>query len=203
MESNSKEIIRRSMIDSCITYIIVAYNEIIATGMLVRKKPLEDIRRNQIYNFMIKNKRKYRFSNTITTESGSIDEETLKTIGRIDISIYNKGYEQHYISFECKRFIKGNISPKKLEKAYFIDGLSRYTEGKYSCELGYGGMIAFLEEGDLKKLNINIQNLFGKYCIGDYIDESSYYNHQYVYSTKIFDHNNNIVEIKHLIMAFS
>ena len=190
------------MIDRCVYYIITAYNDIIATGKLVGQRPLEDIRRNQIADFMIKNRRKYKFSNLITTESGSIEQETFKTKGRMDISIYSKGYEQKYISFECKRFIKNTISPKRIENAYFLDGLSRYADGKYNCEIGYGGMIAFLEEGDLNKLNKNIQKIFIKYCIDGYTDESSYYNHQYVYSTKIVNQNNSSVEIKHIVMSF-
>lgn len=197
-----KEIIRDSLIHRCIKYLIIAYNEIISSGDLVGKKPLEDVRRNQIVKFMVDNKPKYKFKNTISTEAGTIDEQTYKTVGRIDICIFSVGYEQKYISFECKRFVKGDIGKKALEEAYYSEGLSRYEDGKYLCQLGCGGMIAFLEEGKVSTLNRNIQRLLAEHSIDNYTDESILYNHQYVYSNKIHAQGKNVIEMKNIIMSF-
>lgn len=198
-------IIREIVIKKAIQACIYAYNDIIfSNDSKVGEKLLEDYRRNQIYCFIEKNKRKYDFDYIITTESGTIDSN-YKTAGRIDICVFYSPskFEQEYFSLECKRFVKDNSSFKATEEAYYHEGIQRYEIGKYKCDSKFGGMIAFCEEGCFDKLKDTISKVLKCHSLDGVYEESDDFNHKYVHSIFINDANNQKIKIISIMMNFS
>lgn len=200
---DARKELREGLFNKCIKLIVFSYNEIIKSGVMVGAKPIEDQRRNQIIDIMLKNKKTFKFMHTITSESGTVNQNTFKTKGRIDICICYGGFEQKYISFECKRITKKTMSEIKLEKSHYKEGILRYEEGKYDCDSGYAGMVSFLEEGDANIFNQNLIKVLQNHLIIKIDDESDKYSHNYIYSYPIKVPNDKNVLVKHVVMSFS
>lgn len=203
---NPKDIIRTAVVAKSVDVLINAYNDIINSknskvGMVLK----EDNRRNQIVNQIDNNRKKYRYEYTIGTESGTYNKQ-FETIGRIDICIYYnpERYVQQRLSFECKRFYSKNSGTAAIEQTYYTEGLKRYYELKYPCDTGFGGMIAFCEEGDYIKLKSNILGVLKKYATGKKInDKSKERNHNYLHTFDFFNMNGETIKIISIMMNFS
>ncbi len=202
---NPLNIIRTAVVVKSVEVLTMAYKDIINSqsaqvGMVLK----EDARRNQIVNQIDSNRKKYRYEYAIGTESGTYNEQ-FETIGRIDICIYYnpERYIQQRLSFECKRFYSKNSGTAAIEEAYYTEGLKRYYELKYPCDTGFGGMIAFCEEGDYTKLKDNILGVLTKYATGEIDDRSKESNHNYLHTFDFLNVNGETIRIISIMMNFS
>lgn len=198
-------IIRTAVVVKSVNVLTMAYKDIISSqnsqvGMVLK----EDNRRNQIVNQIDSNRKKYKYEYVMGTESGTYNEQ-FETMGRIDICIYYspERYVQQRLSFECKRFHSKNSGTAAIEEAYYTEGLKRYYELKYPCDTGFGGMIAFCEEGDYKKLKDNILGVLTKHATGEINDMSTESNHNYLHSFDFLNKDGENIRIISIMMNFS
>lgn len=185
-----------------VNLVIDSYKEILVKNAGI-KKVWEDTRRNMLCSQMRNIKGKYGITFNIVTESGVWDED-FKDKGRIDICCYLSELEDQYIAFECKRFLKNDLAPNYISREYYGEGIKRFEDNVYSKNIDFGGMIAFLEEGDYCKLNKVMNNELPQYSIGSWLEDvSTYYNHNYVYKTVHVRKENNDIKLVHILLDFS
>ena len=135
---------KSSYIENYILLVIESYQSISAESRSITKK--EEDRRTEQVEIMRCKKNEYNICFPIAYESG---EKTK----RMDICCYiDNMNEDSYICFECKRFIKSNITKSNFEKEYYGEGIKRFENNEYSRHMNEAGMIAFLETGDMGKL---------------------------------------------------
>lgn len=185
-----------------VNLVIDSYKEILVKNAGI-KKVWENKRRNILCSQMRNIKTNYGITFNIVTESGVFDEN-FNDIGRIDICCYLSELDDQYIAFECKRFLKNDLRPGYISREYYGEGIKRFEDNIYSKNIDFGGMIAFLEEGDYCKLNKVMANELPKYSVDNYIEDSStYYNHNYVYNTVHIRKDNNDIKLVHILLDFS
>jgi hypothetical protein len=200
----AKRVISKGIERKCVKLIISSYAEIRLNDKLKHQKPIEEIRRNQIVLMMIDLKQQHKFKYDITLESGTIDKETFKTLGRIDICIsHTKNYDQRTISFECKRFVKANCTCSAIEEAYYENGIMRYEVKKYPTHKGFAGMVSFFEEGDYIEFNRIIIDIIKSHSKAGSFCELSQYAHDYVYESKTSDIDGAEITLNHILFDFT
>ncbi|MCH3965732.1 MAG: hypothetical protein LKE46_16070 [Clostridium sp.] len=194
--------VKTGVITNYIKLIVYSYNEI--KNHKFSKTPIEDTRRNLLVESMSKNKSMFGIIFNISTENGTYDKETYKDTGRIDICCYISELQDKYIAFECKRFIKNNMTASHFKDQYLNEGMKRFFDNIYSENMDIGGMIAFAETGDFTKLDrllsLNLNNIA---LDGSFKDISSKYEHNKVFETKHKRINGNIITLSHIIMDFT
>lgn len=197
--------VRNAVIHKSINACILAYTDILKSRKSkVGELLTEDQRRNQLVSMIRKNSKKYEFNYIITTENGEFKSGTYNTVGRIDIGIFYKPqeYKQEYLSFECKRFIKENSGENAIDKAYYKEGIKRYETGKYLCDTGVGGVIAFCEDGNFDMLKDKIISVLKQHSISN-VEDIKQYNHNYIHSCLIKTKGNNEIKIISIMMDFA
>lgn len=202
---NPQIAIRNAVVKNTINVLILAYNDIIkSNNAQIGKKLLEDVRRNQLVDAIKNNKQKYKYDYIVSTESGEYTSD-YRTNGRIDICVYYspKQYSQEYLSFECKRFVSGNSSLSEVKKAYYDEGIHRYEIDKYHCDTGFGGMIAFCEEGNYTDLKNTIVSVLNNCSLENVEDYSCRYNHKYLHKGIVKNNKNDKINIISIIMNFA
>lgn len=185
-----------------VNLVIDSYKEILVKNAGI-KKVWENKRRNMLCSQMRNIKTNYGITFNIVTESG-VSDENFDDIGRIDICCYLSELDDQYIAFECKRFLKNDSVPSYISREYYEEGIKRFEDNIYSKNTDFGGMIAFLEEGDYCKLNKVITTELPKYSVDKNIEDiSAYYNHNYVYKTVHIRKDNNNIKLVHILLDFS
>lgn len=131
-------------IQNYILLIIKSYQSISTESRSIRKK--EEDRRTELVEIMRSKKAEFYIRNIIAYETGEKNK-------RMDICCYlNNMNEDMYLCFECKRFIKSNITKSNFQTQYYGEGIKRFENNEYSRYMNEAGMIAFLEDGDMNKL---------------------------------------------------
>ena len=103
-----KSAFRAGFEEKYVNLVIDSYHETLATNAGI-KKVWENTRRNMLCSQMRKNKGKYGITFNIVAES-EVWDENFKDKGRIDICCYLSELDEQYMAFECKRFLKNDIS---------------------------------------------------------------------------------------------
>lgn len=125
----------------------------IMSNYVMNGPQLEDFYRNLLISFAQESKDDMGLFYMYFTSETSVCDESLRTVGRIDIHIINlkcarQGEEKVYLSYECKRLRKNYLNDK-----YINEGIKRYVcEEKYSRNLPFAGMIGFIEVGEPNKI---------------------------------------------------
>lgn len=199
--SSWKNAFRRGFEKKYIELIIDSYKKIVLESF--QEIPWEDTRRNLLCKQMRKNKAKYGITFNIATEAGVYDEN-YKDKGRIDICCYLSSLEDEYIAFECKRFLKEEVIPSHIRDEYYKKGIKRFEDNIYSENMNIGGMIAFLETGDFRKLHKRLTAELPQYTLDNVVlDVSGQYLYQYILKTRHERNKNNAIVLFHILMDFS
>lgn len=188
-----------SIVEQCIRLILLSYSEISAVKKAT--PPLENQRRNELYNVMLRNKTALNLFMFITIESGVTNEDN-EDVGRMDIAFYDfPPDEGKAITFECKRFFKKDMTSSHFKAQYCKEGIVRFADGKYSAGVSEAGMIAFVETGDYMKAYRLFQNeLPSKTAVRELSDK---YGHQYIFQTVHSRKTNNDITLTHILMNFT
>lgn len=191
-----------------IKLILYSYAEVLKTPLhkdLKGKKeiPWENTRRNMLCEEMRRKKSDFGITFNISTESGVYDND-FKDAGRIDICCYLNELDDQYIAFECKRFLKKEVIPSYIRTEYYGQGIKRFEDNVYSENINIGGMIAFLEEGDYKKLQKSLEVELRSYSLGNVVEDiSGEYAYNYIFKSKHFRMGNQNITLFHILMDFS
>lgn len=138
---------------------IYCYREILSKETYDEENYDEDILRNDLKKYMEINQKKLLRKVCFRSESATVDEKTKKTKGRIDISaIYRLGLpSEHDITFECKR-----LSKNKKNRDYINEGLMDFVNGKYAEKMPLGGMVGFVEKGNISTICADLRKKIHK-----------------------------------------
>lgn len=103
----------------------------------------------------IKNRSRLRL--LIPLESHELNVAGEET-GRIDLKFYHGHKEHVYYSIECKRLrvARKDGSTASLASEYVKEGMFRYFNGQYAVDLGKGGMLGYVMDGDIPKARGNV-----------------------------------------------
>jgi hypothetical protein len=88
----------------------------------------------------------------ITLEDPITDPTFGTELGRNDLRIYPQNHRRQTISFvvECKRLRVGSDSGfKHLADKYVEEGVQRFVDGRYACNLPCGGMLGYVMDNQL------------------------------------------------------
>lgn len=142
-----------------LSLIIYCHREILKNKTYYEGKYDEDILRNDFRNNLELNKKRLTMPVKFITESATVDDKTNKTKGRIDISvIYNLSLSSEYdITFECKR-----LSKNKKNNGYIKEGLMDFVNGKYAEKMPLGGMVGFVEKGNISTICADLRKKIHK-----------------------------------------
>lgn len=199
--SSWKSAFRKGFERKYIELVIYSYKEVLM--MKPYKKPWEDTRRNMLLHQMRKNKGQFGITFNISSEAGVFDEN-YRDSGRIDICCYLNQLEDQYIAFECKRFLKNDIIPSHIRNEYYGNGIRRFENNTYADSIGFGGMIAFLEEGDYQKLLQILIRELPQYTSDRKICEiSKDYGYHYILQTNHNRKKNGDIILVHILMDFT
>lgn len=197
-----KSAFRAGFEEKYVNLVIDSYHETLATNAGI-KKVWENTRRNMLCSQMRKNKGKYGITFNIVAES-EVWDENFKDKGRIDICCYLSELDEQYMAFECKRFLKNDIAANYISREYYGQGIKRFEDNIYSQNIDFGGMIAFLEEGDYYKLNKVMVAELPQYSANKSIENvSASYKHDYVYKTIHIRKDNNKIKLVHILLDYS
>ncbi len=112
---------------------------------------LEDKITNKFYAHLIENKNRSKYFFTIVLRAAEIDDQG-EEVGEIDIKIIYKNQEKTYFSLECKRLrVHFPSGFDNLAGKYVTEGMYRYFNGQYARDLGKGGMLGYIIDGNCKK----------------------------------------------------
>lgn len=170
------ELFRKNYIDNYIRLIIKAYQSIPIESHRIIKK--EEDRRTELVEHMRCLKHEFHINSPIVYEAG---EKTK----RMDICCYlNYLKEDYYICFECKRFLKNEITNSYIERKYYGEGIKRFEDGEYSRNMPQAGMVAFLESGNIDKLKETLKRKIPSKTIDKKIEDISLeYSFFYIFRT--------------------
>lgn len=189
-----------SIFNKCIKLVISGYSKIKANPHT--NPPLENQRRNELVREMRNSKLSVGLVHVlITTEASEFDENN-NDIGRMDITVYYSNQEDKYITFECKRFLKKDLTPSYFQSQFNKEGIQRFVDGQYSATMHVAGMIAFVETGDFQKSYRLFVNELPK-TDPRVQEHTSKYHHQYVFQTKHLRKNNKYIYLVHILMDFT
>lgn len=199
--SSWKNAFRKGFERKYIELVLYSYREVL--NMEPRDKPWEDTRRNMLLGQMRKNKGLFGVTFPIGSEEGVFDEN-YNDSGRIDICCFLSQLEDDYIAFECKRFLKRDIIPSYIRDEYYEEGIKRFEDNVYAEKAGFGGMIAFLEEGDYQKLWRELVQELPQYASDKHVcDISGEYGYQYILQTNHSRKHNSDIMLNHILMDFT
>lgn len=201
MGSSWKSAFRKGFERKYIELVIYSYKEVLK--MKPYTKPWEDTRRNMLLFQMRKNKGRFGITFNISSEAGVYDEN-YKDNGRIDICCYLSQLDDQYIAFECKRFLKGDATPSHVKDEYYEEGIKRFEDNTYAPGIGFGGMIAFSEEGSYSKLLHVLVRELPQYTSDKRIcDISKDYGYQNILQTNHNRKMNRDITLVHILMDFT
>lgn len=199
--SSWKSLFKKGFQQKYIELAIYSYKEVLKMNQPM--KPWENARRNMLLSQMRKNKGNFGITYNIASEAGVFDEN-YKDNGRIDICCYLSMLEDQYIAFECKRFLKKDIIPSYIRDDYYGEGVKRFEDNIYADSVDFGGMIAFLEEGDYQKLYKKLVQELPQYTSdGAVCDISNSYGYQYILKTSHNRKSSNDIILIHILMDFT
>lgn len=199
--SSWKSVFRKGFERKYVELVLYSYKEVL--NMKPCDKPWEDTRRNMLLDQMRKNKGLFGITFHIGSEEGVFDEN-YRDNGRIDICCYLSQLEDDYIAFECKRFLKEDIIPSYIRDAYYGEGIKRFEDNIYADKVDFGGMIAFLEEGDYQKLWQRLVQELPRYTSdGNVCDISNTYGYQYILQTRHDRKSGGDIVLIHILMDFT
>ncbi|MCM1105313.1 MAG: hypothetical protein NC355_00065 [Blautia sp.] len=167
---------RRSYIRNYIFLIIRAYQSMPQESFADIK--IEEDRRTELVEVMRPLKSRYHIVFPISCEVA----EGRK---RMDICCYLDNLsEDNYICFECKRFLKRDLTKSHFEKHYYGEGIRRFEACQYSPHMAEAGLLSFLETGCMDKLEELMRtNLPQKAADAKMADCSEDFDFPYVYRT--------------------
>lgn len=206
--SSWKKAFKTNFENKYINLILYSYGEMLKTPLhkeLKDKKetPWENTRRNMLCEQMRRNKFDFGITFNISTESGVYDND-FRDAGRMDICCYLNELDNQYIAFECKRFLKKEVIPSYIKTEYYGQGIKRFEDNVYSENVNIGGMIAFLEEGDYKKLHKSLEVELRQYSLGSVVEDiSSEYVYNYIFKSEHLRTGNKNIMLFHILMDFS
>lgn len=199
--SSWKNAFKKGFEQKYIELVIYSYEQVLL--MKPKTNPWEDTRRNMLLEQMRENKSNYGITFNIASEVGVYDEE-YRDNGRMDICCYLSQLEDEYIAFECKRFLKNDVTPSHIRNEYYGEGIKRFEDNIYSKNVDLGGMIAFLEEGDYQKLWQTIIRELPQYTFNNEVEDISVnYKYQYVLKTSHSRRKNSDITLIHILMDFT
>lgn len=199
--SSWKNAFRKGFERKYIELVVYSYREILKMQPYV--KPWENTRRNLLLEQMRNNKGLFGITFNIASEVGVFDKN-YKDTGRIDICCYLSQLEEQYIAFECKRFLKNDATKSHIRDEYYGEGIKRFEDNTYANSVNFGGMIAFLEEGNYQKLFLELVQELPKYTSDSNIcDISKKYGHQYILKTNHHRNTNDDIILVHILMDFT
>jgi len=166
--------------------------------------PIENTRRNTLIRAMRQYRTNFGVLSTIASESGQFNDED-EDIGRIDIVCYfDMLREDNCIAFECKRFLKNDITSSRFQAKFVGQGIQRFQDNKYSENAPVAGMIAFVESGDYTKAyNLFLSELPKTLTLSPMTENSDQYKHNYIFNTVHTRKNNSNIELTHILMDFT
>jgi hypothetical protein len=86
----------------------------------------------------------------IDRETAEDDPVTGEELGRIDLKLSPAGsaVEEVYFAFECKRVnARKNGRWRSLASEYVHEGMLRFVEQQYACNMRHGGIIGYILDG--------------------------------------------------------
>lgn len=200
-DSSWKSVFKKGFQRKYIELAIFSYKEMLK--IYPPMKCWENTRRNMLLLQMRKNKEHFGITYNIASEAGVFDEN-YKDTGRIDICCYLSILEDQYIAFECKRFLKKDLIPSYIRDDYYGEGVKRFEDNIYADSVEFGGMIAFLEEGDYQKLYKKLVQELPQYTSdGTVCDISNSYGYQYLLKTSHNRKSNSDIILIHILMDFT
>lgn len=142
-----------------LSLIIYCHREVLKNETYQEDKYNEDILRNDLKRYLELNHKRLSYGVSFRTETATINSETKETKGRIDISvIYQLGISSDYdITFECKRLFKN-----KKNYEYINNGLMDFVNGKYAEKMPLGGMVGFVEKGNISTICTDLRKKIHK-----------------------------------------
>ena len=198
--SSWRKAFKRGFERKYIELVIYSYQKVLQKTAY--RKPWENTRRNMLLAQMRANKDRFGITFNIASEAGVYDEN-YKDTGRIDICCYLSQFEEQYIGFECKRFLKKDTVPSYIRDEYYGEGIRRFEDNIYTGSADFGGMIAFLEEGDYQKLHKVLIQELPQYTSDNHIgDISADYNHKYVFQT-VHAKSGDSITLVHILLNFT
>lgn len=199
--SSWKNAFKKGFEQKYIELVIYSYKEVLQMKSYI--EPWEDTRRNMLIYQMRENKSHFGITFNIASEVGVYDKN-YKDSGRMDICCYLSQLEDQYIAFECKRFLKKDIIPSHMRDEYYGEGIKRFEDNIYANSVGFGGMIAFLEEGDYQKLWQTFISELPQYTCNNSVDDISVnYKYQYILKTLHNRKENSNITLTHILMNFT
>lgn len=196
MTTNStlQQMIVSKTLDKIVKLTISSYESIKTEPLAIKR---EDNRRNQLVAKMksIQND----FGISVAIGNNDVFNSLYTTTGYTDISFIFGDFGSKSIIFECKR-VKDDSEIRKsyLQSEYCGEGINRFTSGKYPIELGFAGMISFIESGDCNKWF----DLLKKEITG-LIDDSAKSGHSYIGSSTHVANGVIAFEMKHIVFNFN
>lgn len=184
---------RKSYIENYILLVLKSYQSISNESRNIIKK--EEDRRTELVEIMRRKKRDFNICFPIVYESGEKGR-------RMDICCYMDNMnEDYYICFECKRFIKSDITKSKFQSEYYGQGIKRFEDNLYSSKMSEAGMIAFLESGNMEKLKKLIEKELPEKSLNLLMEDCSVqYYFNYIYRTLHSRNNKHKLTLYHILL---
>lgn len=184
---------KESYIENYILLVLKSYQSIPTESRNITKK--EEDRRTELVDIMRCKKKEFNICFPISYESGEGKR-------RMDICCYLDNLnEDAYICFECKRFLKSNITKSNFDSEYYKQGIKRFEDNLYSRHMNEAGMIAFLETGDMEKLKGLMEKELPKKSLNCLAEDSSLqYCFQNVYKTLHNRKENSKLTLYHILL---
>lgn len=134
---------------------VECYNEILTSEVYIRSEidkkqhKRENYYRNRLCEYLHKNSENHGLGTYFFEKECEETDSEGFTVGLLDIKVLNiqknpmVADPSLYFTFECKRLDGGTNDTQ-----YIKTGLCEFIQGKYSRNMEYAGMIAFIEKGD-------------------------------------------------------
>lgn len=191
--SSQKEIIEKLYLNG----IIESYKNIKQTEENCKLKENE-IRNNFIYDFKYHNTDFEKLVNYkilyFTSENQIIKEDSTY---RTDIEFIISSYG--LFTIECKKL-------KSAESRYINDGISRFTELKYSENEEYAGMIGFVCAGKIEKITQNLKPKIKKFNLvlnSEKLLNQKCVDWEFSFQSKHIRNDGSTIHLYHLFFDFS
>jgi hypothetical protein len=143
---------------------------------------------------------------TIECEAASFsNKQLLIPDGRIDFKLIYGWQQNDYFSIECKRV---SSTDTNLARLYVMEGVVRFTSGKYAAGHDWGAMLAFVIDSDptgsATLINSKLEKLSAEtFLSGGILAETSFGSRNHLYrSTHTPQHQKGLLNIIHLYVTF-
>ncbi len=119
---------------------------------------LEDAISVKLYAALKKGKDRNKHAFLIKYQDVEVDFDLEKETGRKDIVFYPSTQEEIYFCLEAKRLnaIVSGVR-RSLAGEYVKEGMRRFVDKKYSCNVRHGGMLAYVLDGRIAQAIDNVQ----------------------------------------------